>query len=86
MKFFYDIIPINEFTYSIKIHGENVYPIYNTIIKMLKSSYHDGETDAIFFSAEKVRRFNQYILESKDHKLELKQCIKMMDDLTKQMT
>ena len=86
MKFFYDINPINEFTYSVKIHGENVYPIYKTIKNFLKSAYHDGETDAIFFSAEKVRTFNQYILESKDHKMEIKQCIKMIYDLTKQMT
>jgi hypothetical protein len=86
MKFFYEVNPINDFTYSLKIHGENVSPIYKTIKKFLKSAYHDGETDAIFFSAEKVRTFKQYILECKAHKLELKQCIKMMDDLTKQMT
>jgi hypothetical protein len=86
MIFFYDVNPINDFTYSLKIHGENVFPIYKTIKKMLNSAYHDNETDAMFFSAENVRTFNQYILESNDHKLELKRCIKMMDDLTKQMT
>ena len=85
MTFFYDIKPINEFTYSLKIHGQNIWQIYKIIIKMLKSAYYDSETESIFFSAEKVMTFKQFLLQNKEHKLELSQCIKMIDDLTKQM-
>ena len=86
MKIFYDIKPINEFTYSLKIHGTNIDAIYKTIKKMLKSAYYDSETSSIFFSAEKVSTFKHYLLEHTDHKLEINKCIKMIDDLTKQMS
>ena len=82
MNLFYDIKQINEFTYSLKIHGQYILPIYKTIKKMLKTAYYDSETESIFFSAEKVITFKQYI---SNRKLEIKQCIKMIDELTKQM-
>lgn len=82
MNLFYDIKQINEFTYSLKIHGQHILPIYKTIKKMLKTAYYDSETESIFFSAEKVITFKQYIVK---RKLEIKQCIKMIDELTKQM-
>jgi len=82
MNLFYDIKQINEFTYSLKIHGQHILPIYKTIKKMLKTAYYDSETESIFFSAEKVITFKQYIVNCK---LEIKQCIKMIDELTKQM-
>jgi hypothetical protein len=82
MNLFYDIKQINEFTYSLKIHGQYILPIYKTIKKMLKTAYYDSDTESIFFSAEKVITFKQYI---SNRKLEIKQCIKMIDELTKQM-
>ena len=86
MKFFYDIKPINEFTYSLKIRGDNIDPIYKTIKKMLKTAYYDSESSSIFFSAEKVSTFKHYLLEHAAHKLEINNCIRMIDDLTKQMS
>ena len=82
MNKFYDLKPINEFTYSLKIHGQHILPIFKTIKKMLKTAYYDSETESIFFSAEKVITFKQYIV---NRKLEIKQCITMIDELTKQM-
>ena len=82
MIFFYDLKQINEFTYSLKIHGQHILPLYKTIKKILKTAYYDSETESIFFSAEKVITFKQYI---SNRKLEIKQCIKMIDELTKQM-
>ena len=49
MKYSYEIKPINEFTYSLKIHGHNSSILYQTIYKMLKNAYYDNETDSIFF-------------------------------------
>ena len=49
---------------------------------MLKTAYYDSETESIFFSAEKVITFKQYI---SNRKLEIKQCIQLIDELTKQM-
>jgi hypothetical protein len=83
MIFFYEIKQINEFMYSIKIHGEYVLPIYKTIKKMIKSSFYDNESDSIYFSAEKVTTLKKHILENGI--MNLKKCIKMIDDLTKQM-
>ena len=73
---------MNDFTYSLKIHGENVEPIYKTIKKMIKSFHYEEDTESIYFSAENVSIFTQYI---KNNKLQLKQCIKLIDDITKQM-
>ena len=75
MNFFYDLKQINEFTYSLKIHGQHILPIYKTIKKMLKTAYYDSETESIFFSAELVITFKQYI---SNRKLEIKQCIKIV--------
>jgi serine/threonine protein kinase len=85
MKFFYDIKPISEYTYNLKIHGDNLPVIYHIIKKMLKSTHYDTERDTIFFSAEKVTSFKNFILEKKDNKLDTYLCIKMIDDLTKQL-
>lgn len=76
-----DIIQINEFTYSLKINGEYVSVLYNSMKKIMKSIHFDYEKSIIFFSAEKVLPFKKYILEHKTYK----KCIKMIDDLTKQI-
>lgn len=82
MKTFYDITPITEFTYSLKIHGDFATPIYQTITKILKTSHYSSETHSIDFSAEHVMSFKKYLL---NHKMNYKTCLKMIDDLTKQM-
>lgn len=79
----YSITSINDFTYSLTIHGENALPLYQTISQMLKSSHYDNETAAIFFSAENVLTINKQIVDQR--KLSYIQCIKMIDDLTKQI-
>jgi hypothetical protein len=82
MKNIYDIKPINEFTYNIKIHGDYVTPIYQTIMKMLNSTHYNSDTHSIDFSAEHVIPFKKYISQIKmDYIL----CIKMIDELTKQI-
>ena len=86
MKYSYEIKPINEFTYSLKIHGHNSSILYQTIYKMLKNAYYDNETDSIFFSAENVITFKQCLLKNREHIMELKQCIKMIDDIIKQIS
>jgi hypothetical protein len=58
----YNLIPINEFTYSLKINGDYINELYNTIQKMLKSCHFDHETNTIFFSAENVVPFKTFIL------------------------
>jgi hypothetical protein len=82
MKNVYDLIPINEFTYNIKIHGENSTPIYQTIMKILKTTHYNKDTHSIDFSAEHVTPFKQYIT---NNKITYLMCIKMIDELTKQI-
>jgi hypothetical protein len=83
MKFFYEIIPINEFAYTLKINGEYIIPLYQTILKLLKSSRYDSDSQTIDFSAERVIPFKQYLTA---HKMTYNLCLKMIDNLTTQMT
>lgn len=78
-------MPINEFTYSLKINGDYINDLYNTIQKMLKSCHFDHETNSIFFSAENVISFKKYIFNKKNKKLSHGECIKVIDDLSKQI-
>jgi len=85
MKENYIISFINDFTYSLKIYGENVDPMYKTIKQMIKLVKYDNESTTIFFSAKTVRTLKEYLLNSFEKKMSYKICIKMIDDLTKQM-
>lgn len=78
----YDIININEFTYNLKLHGDNVFPIYQSIKKSIKNVHYDSETISIFFSAETVISLKEYLL---SQIMSHSNCVKMIDDLTKQM-
>ena len=72
---------ISEFTYSLKIQGDYVSALYKSMQKVMKSIHHDEEKSVIFFSAENVVTFKEYLSEHRTYK----KCIKMIDDLTKQM-
>ncbi len=85
----YEISQINEFTHSLKIYGDGdgdaVNPMYKTIKKMVKSVQYDYETGSIFFSAEEVKPLKEYLMNSSKKSLSYNICIKMIDELTKQM-
>jgi len=81
----YELTTINDFTYNLKINGEFEDQLYYTINKILKSSYYDDETNSIFFSAENVIPLKKYILDKNDKKLSYATCIKLIDDLSKQL-
>lgn len=75
------ITQISDFTYSLKIHGDYVSILCYSIKKILKSVHYDEEKSVIFFSAENVLPLKEYLSEHKTHK----KCIKMIDNLTKQI-
>ena len=81
----YELTTINDFTYNLKINGDFEDQLYYTINKMLKSSYYDDETNSIFFSAENVISLKQYILDTIYKKVSYATCIKLIDDLSKQL-
>jgi hypothetical protein len=81
----FDLIKINEFTYNLKINGDYSINLYNTIKKLIKTAHYENETNSIFFSAENVIPFKNYILQQKNKILTHFQCIKLVDDLTKQI-
>jgi len=79
----YTIENVNDFTYSLKINGENAIPIYKSLKKLLTNSvYYDSESSTLFFSAETILSFKEYLLNTK---FSYKNCIKMIDTLTKQI-
>ena len=85
MKNSYDLDHINEFTYSLKIYGENNYILYRIIKKMLKSSYYDTDSSTLFFVAENIISLKDCLLKSTEKRLPYKHCLKMINDLTKQI-
>ena len=81
----YKLIQINDFTYSLQINGDFANQLYNTIQKLLQTSHFDRETNTIIVSAENVIPFKTYILNQKHTRLSHSQCIKLIDDLSKQI-
>ena len=80
----YELTNINDFTYKLTIYGDNVLPLYKTIKKILKTTHYDSDSNSLFFSAEYVFSFKEYLLkEHTPHKY--RTCTKMIDDLTRQM-
>ena len=78
----YDLKQLNEYMYSLKIYGENNKILYDTIQKLIQTSHQDFDTGSILFSAENVIPFKKYIQMSKiSHNV----CVKLIDDLTKQI-
>ena len=79
----YILKPINDCTYNLKINGEfNIY-IYKLIEKFIKTSNLDYATDSIYFCAENVISFKDYLL--KNNNLSHNKCIKLIYDLTNQI-
>jgi hypothetical protein len=81
----YNILSINEFTYKLKINGDYAENLYNVIIKMLKACHLDNETNTVFISAENIIPFKQYIIEQQNKRLSHQTCVKLIDDLSKQI-
>lgn len=75
------ITQISEFTYSLKLEGDYVSVLCHSIKQILRSIHYDEEKSSIFFSAESVLPFKEFLMTYKTHKI----CIKMIDNLTKQM-
>ena len=78
----YNIIPINEFTFSLNIPGDYNKYLYNAIQKIIKSAHIEYETNSIYFAAEKVMPFKTFILANK---ISYHKCIQIIDDLSKQI-
>jgi hypothetical protein len=85
MQYKYDIHKLNEYKYSLKIKCENTDQLYNTIQLFIRSSFYDEDNDTILFSAETVFTLKEYLSNICNFKMPYNTCIKMIDDLTKQI-
>lgn len=85
MKKSYNLSSINDFTYSLKINGDYYNHMYYSIQQLLKTAHLDHETNTIFFSAENVKPFKQYLLEQTNKQLSHLTCIKLIDNLSKHL-
>jgi hypothetical protein len=81
----YILKPINDCTYNLKINGEYNICIYKVIKKFIKTSNLDYDTNSIYFCAENVIQFKDYLLKQKNDSLSHKKCIKLIYDLTNQI-
>jgi len=81
----YNLVILNDFTFSLKIHGDYNNHIYYSIQQLIKTSHFDYETNSIIFSAENVKSFKQYLLEQKNKTISHLTCIRFIDNITKQL-
>jgi len=83
----YKLTQINEFTYSIKVLGSTRAPLYECMKKMIKGSFYDEEIDSLFFAAETVATFEDFISANHQNSQNSHHYnnIKMIDELTKQI-
>ena len=77
----YELTQIDEFTFNIKVNM-NAKHIYSSIKKLLKNSFYDEDEKSIFISAENIRSLHNYLINVKMSHLK---CLKMINDLTKQI-
>ncbi len=77
----YNLTPINDFTFSLKINGDYNTELYYTIQKLIKTAHLDHETNTIIFSAEHVIPFKQYLETNK--KCSHLTCVRLIDNLSK---
>jgi hypothetical protein len=80
----YEVQQLNDFIYELNIKGEDflIEKIYESLKLIMKNSFYDN--GAIFFSAESVKNLKSYLMEA-NGKLSQKNCINIIDDLTKQI-
>jgi hypothetical protein len=81
----YVINKLNEYMYSLKIKGEHNEFLYETIQLFISNSLYNDDTDAVYFSAEKVMTLKEYLSNMCSFKMPYNICIKMIDDLTRQI-
>ena len=81
----YDINKLNNHTYTLKIKGEQNEVLYETIKLFIRNSFYDDDNDYILFSAETVFTLKEYLSNICNFKMPYNTCIKMIDDLTKQI-
>jgi hypothetical protein len=80
----FKLTKINEYTYSLKINGKHNLQLYKLIKLFIKTSYINHQTNIIQFSAESVSTLEKHII-SQNAVLSYSNCIKLIDDLTKQI-
>lgn len=81
----YNLLQINEFTYSLKIYGEYANQLYYIIQKIVKTAHFDNETNSIIFSAENVKCLKQFLLEQPNQRMSHLTCVRLVDDLSLQL-
>jgi len=80
----YTINQMNDYSYSIKISGDNTEALYESIIQILQNgTFYDDETESIWLTAEKVETLKEYLFCKS--KMSQGKCIQMIDKLTNQI-
>jgi hypothetical protein len=77
----FELTNTGDYTYKLHIKGDYALPLYKSIKKILKNAHYYSETNSLFFSAEHVVSFKEQILSKRSYKT----CIKMIDDLSRQL-
>lgn len=78
----YELTNIHDYIYKLNIKGDYAKLLYQSIKKILKNAHYDSETNCLFFSAEHVVSFHEHLSSKRNYKT----CIKMIDDLSRQLS
>lgn len=81
----YEIKQDGDYSFRIKINSENSRPLYQSILKLCSVTVYDEDTNALFITAENVETLKAYLFKKSQLKMSQSKCIKMIDELTKQI-
>lgn len=88
MSLSYKLIKNNSHLYTLIVEGDDTtaLQLYKTIIKNVKNSHLDYGEKSVFFNAEHVMSLKNIILENNTKYLSYLKCIKLIHDLSEQLT
>ena len=84
----YKIKPVSDFSYTWKVNGDYKYDVYFSVskTKILDNSFYDDENNTIIFTAEKVERLSDYLDTCEDGKIDYLSAIKLIYNISKQIS
>lgn len=78
----------SEYSYTWKVNGDYKYDVYLSVskTKILDNCFYDDETNTLVFSAENVERLNDYLETCENGKINYLSAIKLIHNISKQMS
>lgn len=76
---------LSNVTYSLQLNSEYNLVMYEMLLKIFKLSFFDDNTDCLIFTAEKQITLSKFLKEEDEHIISYEKCIRMIDEIYKQL-